>query len=158
MLGMQQMVTCTHTADHTGPGPLMNPLQMPARSCYSLTAAHSPLPIDRTCTAAAAAAACSADSAAREAALLAAAEYAAARWLASMAAPLARMAMCARSRRLGREGSEGRDANSEELTALAGGSTCLHSNSRRWLSHCKSVSVSEQGVSVGLETPGLPAI
>jgi hypothetical protein len=82
-------------------------------------------PALRTCTAAAAAAACSAASAALLAALLAAAEYAAARCDASMAAPLARMAMCARSLMLGSEGSVGNAASSALVTALAGGSTCI---------------------------------
>jgi len=45
-----------------------------------------------------------------------------------MAAPLARMAMCARSLRLGSEGSVGKAANSACVTALAGGSTCKQSN------------------------------
>jgi hypothetical protein len=76
-----------------------------------------------TCTADAATAACSAASAARDAALLAAAEYAAARCEAYTAAPLARIAMCARSRKLGSEGSEGMAASSACVTAFAGGST-----------------------------------
>jgi hypothetical protein len=76
-----------------------------------------------TCTADAATAACSAASAARDAALLAAAEYAAARCEASTAAPLARIAICARSRKLGSEGSEGMAASSACVTAFAGGST-----------------------------------
>lgn len=80
--------TCTLPIFHSH-----HPVDSPCQ--YSPTASHyyPPCPGFRTCTAEAATAACSAASAALDAALLAAAEYAAALCDASMAAPLARMAM-----------------------------------------------------------------